>query len=75
MTFLIGTAGHDKKLHQAARNIAGVELRPTKEFNAYIVLKQKRLVLTRAALEELRQTATKPEPASPPPAGGEPPQA
>ncbi len=60
MTFLIGTAGLDKKLHQAARNIAGVELMPATEFNAYVVLKQKRLVLTRAALEELRQAAKKP---------------
>lgn len=59
-TCLIGTAGPDKKLHRAARNIAGVELLPAKEFNAYIVLKQKRLVLTRAALDELKQAARKP---------------
>jgi len=35
---------------------------PAREFNAYTVLKQKRLVLTRAALEELRQAGKKSAP-------------
>src|SRR5262245_24952512 len=56
---LIGTAGLDKaaqtNVYKSARNIAGVELLPAKDFNAYTVLKQKRLVLTRAALDQLRQ--------------------
>ena len=30
---------------------------PATQFNAYTVLRQKRLVLTRAALEELRKTS------------------
>jgi large subunit ribosomal protein L4 len=59
ITILVGTAGLDKKLHKAARNIDGLELLPAKEFNAYTVLKQKRLLLTRAALEELRAGAKK----------------
>ena len=54
-TCLIGTAGPDATVYKAARNIPGVEVHPTKDFNAYTVLKQKRLVLTRAALEELRK--------------------
>ena len=54
-TWLIGTAGLDSKLHKSARNIRGVELLPVAQFNAYTVLKQKRLVLTRAALDELRK--------------------
>src|SRR5262245_5231684 len=58
-TCLIGTSGlsaeQQTTLHRAARNIDGVELVPAKEFNAYTVLRQKRLVLTKAALEELRQ--------------------
>jgi large subunit ribosomal protein L4 len=58
-TTLIGTAGIDKNLHRAARNIAGVQVLPAKEFNAYTVLKQKRLLLTKAALEELRQVGKK----------------
>jgi large subunit ribosomal protein L4 len=70
-TCLIGTAGlspeDQKKLYLSARNIDGVELLPAREFNAYTVLKQKHLVLTRAALEELRQAGKKKEeaPATP----------
>jgi large subunit ribosomal protein L4 len=62
-TTLIGTAGltpeDQKKLYLSTRNIEGVELMPATEFNAYTILKQKRLVLTRAALEELRQGGKK----------------
>ena len=54
-TCLVGTAGPDPVIYKAARNIPGVEVHPTKDFNAYTVLKQKRLVLTRAALDELRK--------------------
>jgi len=43
------------RLYLSSRNIKGVELKPVAEFNAYTVLRPKRLVLTRAALEELRQ--------------------
>lgn len=49
---------HDR-LYKSARNIAGVELLPASQFNAYTVLRQKRLVLTKAALEELRQAGKK----------------
>lgn len=55
ITCLIGTAQRDDKIYRSARNICGVEVLPAAEFNAYTVLKQKRLVLTRAALEVLRQ--------------------
>lgn len=56
---LIGTAGEkpDPVVYKAARNIAGVEVAPASQFNAYTVLRQKRLLLTRAALDELRQAA------------------
>ncbi len=54
-TCLLGTAGLDRNLYLSARNIPGVKVMPTREFNAYTVLRQKRLVLTRAALEELRK--------------------
>jgi large subunit ribosomal protein L4 len=61
-TCLIGTAtpaadGREAhaSLYRAARNIEGVKMLPAAEFNAYTVLRQKRLVLTRAALEELRK--------------------
>jgi large subunit ribosomal protein L4 len=52
---LIGTAGIDADLWRAARNLPNVEVSPTTEFNAYTVLRQKRLLLTRAALDQLRK--------------------
>jgi large subunit ribosomal protein L4 len=52
-TVLIGTDKLDQNVFKSARNIDGVEVLPTAEFNAYTVLKQKRLVLTKAALETL----------------------
>jgi len=51
---LIGTAGLDLNVYKSARNIDGVKVLPAGEFNCYTILKQKRLVLTRAALEYLR---------------------
>jgi large subunit ribosomal protein L4 len=59
-TCLVGTSGYDKNVFLSARNIPGVEVLPAKEFNAYTVLRQKRLILTKQALEELRQAAKKP---------------
>ena len=53
-TVLIGTEGLDLNVYKSARNIQGVEVLPTAEFNAYMVLKQKRLVLTKASLEALK---------------------
>ncbi len=52
-TVLIGTAGLDANVYKSARNIEGVKVLPAAEFNCYAVLKQKRLVLTRAAFEAL----------------------
>ena len=53
-TCLIGTAAHDAKVYKSARNIAGVEVAPAAELNAYIVLRPKRLLLTKEALNVLR---------------------
>jgi large subunit ribosomal protein L4 len=55
-TCLIGTANLDRKVYQSARNIPGVEIMPASQFNAYSVLRPKRVLLTRAALNELRKT-------------------
>ena len=54
-TCLVGTAGSDPVVYKSARNIPGVEVSPASQMNAYTVLKQKRLLLTRAALDELRR--------------------
>lgn len=55
-TCLIGTVGINPTVYKSARNIRGVEVMPTTDLNAYTVLRQKRLLLTKAALEELRKT-------------------
>jgi large subunit ribosomal protein L4 len=61
-TCLLGIHDYDEKIYKSARNVAGVEVLPASQFNAYVVLKQKRLVLTKAALEALRKgPATKAE--------------
>ena len=54
LTCLIGTAGLQPVVYKSARNIRGVEIRPAAEFNAYCVLRPKRLLLTKAALQQLR---------------------
>lgn len=53
-TCLIATANHDKAMYLSARNIAGVDLLPAAELNALSLLKRKRLLLTKEALESLR---------------------
>jgi large subunit ribosomal protein L4 len=42
-----------KTLYLSARNLEGVEIHPASQFNAYTVLRPKRLVLTKAAVNEL----------------------
>jgi large subunit ribosomal protein L4 len=62
VTWLIGTAGLDPsgqtRIYRSARNIRGVELLPVNELNTYAILKQKRLLLTKAAFDALRKPAT-----------------
>jgi large subunit ribosomal protein L4 len=61
VTCLIGLGAADvdeeKRVYKSARNLRGVAVAPAREFNAYDVLKPKRLLLTRAALAELCKTA------------------
>jgi large subunit ribosomal protein L4 len=69
-TVLIGTEKLDLNVYKSARNIEGVKVLPASEFNCYAILKQKQLVLTQAALDELRKpksekTATPSSPATP----------
>ena len=64
VTCLIVPAGHDPVIYKSARNIHGVEVLPAANLNAYAVLRPKRLLLTRAALEELRKAGKKAEPAA-----------
>jgi large subunit ribosomal protein L4 len=54
---LIGLDDYNQDLYRAARNIPNVLLYPIREFNTYVVLRQKRLLLTLKALEALRARA------------------
>jgi large subunit ribosomal protein L4 len=58
-TCLVGLASgevdRNKTVYMSARNIRGIEVAPTSAFNAYEILKPKKLLLTKAALEELRK--------------------
>jgi large subunit ribosomal protein L4 len=60
-TCLIGTAGlsvdEQRIVYKSARNIRGVEIFPATELNTYFLLRQKKLVLTRAAFEAICKPA------------------
>jgi large subunit ribosomal protein L4 len=75
-TCLVGLGKKDvdekNTIYMSSRNLLGVEVSPTAQMNAYAVLKPKRLVLTRAALEELCKTAKFDATPLPAPAATEP---
>jgi large subunit ribosomal protein L4 len=52
---LLATAAHDSNLWKSARNIANLWVSPAQELNAYNLLHQRQLIVTRAALDALRQ--------------------
>ena len=54
LSLLIGTDKLDSVVYKSARNLEGVRVLPAADFNAYEVLRPKRLVLTRSALDALR---------------------
>jgi large subunit ribosomal protein L4 len=60
-TCLLGLGKTDldeaQTIFRSARNIPGMEISPAAQFNAYAVLRPKRLLLTKAALQELCQGA------------------
>ena len=60
-TCLIGLGKTDidakKTIYHSARNIRGMAVLPAAQFNAYEVLRPKRLLLTKAALQELCKNA------------------
>jgi len=60
-TCLVGLGKNDidenKTVYLSTRNIRGVDVLPATLFNAYQVLRPKRLLLTRAAVEELCKNA------------------
>lgn len=60
-TCLVGLGDKDiddkKTIYLSARNIRGITVSPARQLNAYSVLRPKRLLLTRAAVDELCKKA------------------
>jgi large subunit ribosomal protein L4 len=54
VTTLVATAEHDVMVFKSGRNIAGVSVQPVRELNALSVLKPRRLLVTRAALDKIK---------------------
>ncbi|MDA0835203.1 MAG: 50S ribosomal protein L4 [Planctomycetota bacterium] len=46
---------HDPKVWLSARNIASLRVTPACDLNAYLLLKQKQLLITKSALDQLRR--------------------
>lgn len=57
-SLLVATAGYDVNVYKSARNIAGVTVSPVAELNALSVLKPRRLLVTKAAMDAIRQRAS-----------------
>lgn len=54
---LIATADRDVNVYKSARNIAAVSVSPVPDLNALSVLAPRRMLVTRAALDAIRQRA------------------
>jgi large subunit ribosomal protein L4 len=59
-SLLVTTAAHDPNVHRSARNIDRVEVSPVADLNALAVLKPRRLLVTRAALDVIKQRMAAP---------------
>lgn len=58
-TLLVATAGNDRNVYMSARNIEGVSVSPVADLNALTVLKPRRLLFTKAALDWVKEQAKK----------------
>lgn len=56
-TILVTTGGHDVNVYKSARNIAGVTISPVAELNALAVLTPRRMLVTKEALDAIKQRA------------------
>lgn len=54
-TCLLTIEQHDPKIWLSARNIARLRVSPARDLNAYVLLKQKQLLITKSALDQLRR--------------------
>lgn len=53
-TTLVATAEYDTTVYKSGRNIAGVSVQPVRELNALTVLKPRRVLITRQALDKIK---------------------
>jgi large subunit ribosomal protein L4 len=58
-SILVATDKYDANVYRSARNIAGVSVAPAGELNALSVLSSRRLLVTKAALDSLLESAKK----------------
>jgi len=56
-SLLVTTASYDTNVYRSARNLPGVLISPAGEINAYSVLRSKRVLVTKAALDALVASA------------------
>ena len=57
-TLLVATDGYNLNVYKSIRNLQGVAVLPISDLNALDVLRPKRLLMTKAALEAFRSNAT-----------------
>jgi large subunit ribosomal protein L4 len=60
-TTLIATEAHDVNTYRSARNIRGVTVAPVADLNALSVLAPRRMLVTRGALDAIRERSRQPE--------------
>jgi large subunit ribosomal protein L4 len=58
-SLLITTSGIDTNIYKSARNIPRVEVSPASDLNALNLLSAKRVLITKAALDQLKEAAAK----------------
>jgi len=56
-SLLVTTAAHDPQVYKSARNIDRVEVSPVSQLNALSVLRPSKLLVTKAALDAIKQNA------------------
>lgn len=56
-SLLVATAGYDANVYKSARNIDRVSISPVSELNALAVLAPRKLLVTKAALDAIRERA------------------
>ncbi len=54
---LIGLQGYDRNVYLSTRNIPRVDIMPVREFNAYDILRHKKVLVTKAGFEKIQNIA------------------